>query len=77
MNGVFDENEEEEDFEDIDFIFLVEFLVLEFYGKFVVFSVRKVGCEWVYMVDINRLMFNFQELVLDLVREWLFEFDNF
>lgn len=65
------------DGDDIDDIFFVEFLVFEFYGVFVVFSVRKVGKEWVYMVDIRYEMINFCEFVLDMVCEWFFEFDMF
>ncbi|CAP67187.1 uncharacterized protein PODANS_1_22010 [Podospora anserina S mat+] len=76
-NGASDENEEEEDLEDIDSILPVEFPALEPHGKLAASSARKAGREWAHMVDINRPMPNFQELVPDPAREWPFELDNF
>lgn len=71
------EEEEEEDGEDIDALLPVEFPSLEPRGNLAASSVRKAGKEWAHMVDINRGIPNFRELVPDMAREWPFELDNF
>ncbi|KAJ4298393.1 Antiviral helicase ski2 [Collariella sp. IMI 366227] len=70
-------DEEDEDVEDIDSILPVEFPALEPRGILAVSSARKAGREWAHMVDINREMPNFRELVPDMAREWPFELDTF
>ncbi|KAL2150106.1 hypothetical protein VTH82DRAFT_7782 [Thermothelomyces myriococcoides] len=72
-----DEEGEEEAMEDIDSILPVEFPALEPRGTLAASSARKAGREWAHMVDVNREMPNFRELVPDMAREWPFELDTF
>ncbi|KAL1864658.1 hypothetical protein VTK73DRAFT_5742 [Phialemonium thermophilum] len=75
-----DDGEEEEPLgeeEDIDAILPVEFPALEPHGALAPSSARKAGREWAHMVDINREIPNFRELVPDMAREWPFELDTF
>ncbi|KAI0008213.1 DSHCT-domain-containing protein [Xylariaceae sp. FL0662B] len=74
--GVEDETEGEED-QDIDALLPVEFPALEPHGNLAASSARKAGREWAHMVDINRGIPNFRELVPDMAREWPFELDTF
>ncbi|KAH6688959.1 antiviral helicase SKI2 [Plectosphaerella plurivora] len=78
-NGVEEDasDETEEDGEDIDAILPVEFPALEPHGTLAASSARKVGKEWAHMVDIDRDITNFRELVPDMAREWPFELDTF
>lgn len=71
------DEDEDEDVEDIDSILPVEFPALEPRGTLAASSARKAGREWAHMVDINRPMPNFRELVPDMAREWPFELDTF
>ncbi|KAI1177758.1 DSHCT domain-containing protein [Nemania sp. FL0916] len=75
-NGVEEEPNEEED-EDIDALLPVEFPALEPHAGLAASSARKAGREWAHMVDINRDITNFRELVPDMAREWPFELDTF
>jgi antiviral helicase SKI2 len=75
-NGIEQELEDEED-EDIDALLPVEFPALEPHAKLAASSARKAGREWAHMVDINRDITNFRELVPDMAREWPFELDTF
>ncbi|KAI1359257.1 DSHCT domain-containing protein [Xylaria arbuscula] len=68
-----DENEDE----DIDALLPVEFPALEPHGGLAASNARKAGREWAHMVDINREIPNFRELVPDMAREWPFELDTF
>ncbi|ROT37524.1 DSHCT domain-containing protein [Sodiomyces alkalinus F11] len=70
---------EEEDGEDVDIdtILPVEFPALEPHGTLASSSARKARREWAHMVDINRDIPNFRELVPDMAREWPFELDTF
>ena len=68
-----DEDEEEED---IDSILPVEFAAFEPRGTLAA-SKKMGGKEWAHMVDINRDITNFRELVPDMAREWPFELDTF
>lgn len=71
------EEEQDEESEDIDTLLPVEFPALEPHGNLAVSSARKAGREWAHMVDINRGIPNFRELVPDMAREWPFELDTF
>ncbi|KAI1186549.1 DSHCT domain-containing protein [Nemania serpens] len=73
LNGAEDEGEDE----DIDALLPVEFPALEPHAKLAASSARKAGREWAHMVDINREIPNFRELVPDMAREWPFELDTF
>ncbi|KAH0543677.1 hypothetical protein FGG08_001992 [Glutinoglossum americanum] len=63
--------------EDIDAILPVEFPALEPRGQLVTSASRRVGREWAHMVDVNRHIPNFRELVPDMAKEWPFELDTF
>ncbi|KAF3768594.1 antiviral helicase [Cryphonectria parasitica EP155] len=67
----------EEDGEDIDALLPVEFPALEPRGQLSASNTRRAGREWAHMVDINREIPNFRELVPDMAREWPFELDTF
>ena len=72
-----DEETEQEEGEDIDALLPVEFPALEPHGKLAASSARKAGKEWAHMVDINKGIPNFRELVPDMARDWPFELDTF
>ena len=82
-NGVGDDvHGEENDFgdgsgEDIDSLLPVEFPALEPHGLLAASTTRKGGREWAHMVDVNRNITNFRELVPNMAREWPFELDTF
>ena len=77
-NGAEGDNEtEQEEGEDIDALLPVEFPALEPHGKLAASSARKAGKEWAHMVDINKGIPNFRELVPDMARDWPFELDTF
>ncbi|GAP87983.1 putative dshct domain-containing protein [Rosellinia necatrix] len=75
-DGIEDEPDDEED-EDIDALLPVEFPALEPHANLAASSARKAGREWAHMVDINKDITNFRELVPDMAREWPFELDTF
>ncbi|KAK4190592.1 NUC185 domain-containing protein [Podospora australis] len=68
---------DEDDIEDIDAILPVEFPALEPHGKLAASSAKRAGREWAHMVDIDREITNFSELVPDPARVWPFELDTF
>lgn len=72
-----EEEIDEEDSEDIDTLLPVEFPALEPHGNLSSAKARKAAREWAHMVDINRDIPNFKELVPDMAREWPFELDTF
>ena len=82
-NGVGDDadrnenNSGDESEEDIDSLLPVEFPALEPHGPLATSSTRKGGREWAHMVDVNRNITNFRELVPNMAREWPFELDTF
>lgn len=76
-NGVEEEPNDEDEDEDIDALLPVEFPALEPHANLAASSARKAGREWAHMVDINRDIPNFRELVPDMAREWPFELDTF
>ena len=63
--------------EDIDSLLPVEFPALQPHGPLAISSIKKGGREWAHMVDVNRDITNFRELVPDMAREWPFELDTF
>lgn len=65
----------DDDWDDIDTLLPVEFPALEPRGKLA--PSKKAGRSWAHMVDINREIPNFRELVPDMAREWPFELDTF
>lgn len=67
-----DENEE-----DIDSLLPVEFPAFEPRGLLAASKSKRGGKEWAHMVDVNRDITNFQDLVPDMARIWTFELDTF
>jgi antiviral helicase SKI2 len=63
--------------EEIDSLLPVEFPALAPHGPLAMATSRKGGREWAHMVDINREITNFGDLVPDMAREWPFELDTF
>ncbi|KAK2853212.1 hypothetical protein FQN49_005295 [Arthroderma sp. PD_2] len=75
-----DENDEEstsEDEEDIDSLLPVEYPALEPRGQLIQSSLKKARKEWAHVVDVNKEITNFYELVPDMAREYPFELDTF
>ncbi|KAI9700715.1 MAG: hypothetical protein M1836_002084 [Candelina mexicana] len=66
-----------EDDEVIDSILPVEYPALQPRGPLAPSSSKRKGKEWAHMVDINRDITNFKELVPDMARTWPFELDTF
>ena len=63
--------------DDIDSLLPVEFPALEPHGLLTASSTKRPGREWAHMVDVNRHIANFHELVPEMAREWPFELDTF
>ena len=70
-----DPRDEPED--DIDSLLPVEFPALEPHRILTASTARRGGKEWAHMVDINRDITNFGDLVPDVARSWPFELDTF
>lgn len=70
------EDEEDED-EEIDDLLPVEFPALAAKGPLALSRANRGGHEWAHMVDVNRPMPNFRDLVPEMAREWPFELDTF
>ena len=67
---------EDEDEDDIDSLLPVEFPALAPRNQLAA-SRHKPGKQWAHMVDVNRQMPNFRDLVPEMAREWPFELDTF
>jgi antiviral helicase SKI2 len=63
--------------EEIDSLLPIEFPALAPHGPLSMAASRKGGREWAHMVDINRDITNFRELVPEMAREYPFELDTF
>ncbi|RAL11672.1 SKI complex RNA helicase subunit SKI2 [Aspergillus homomorphus CBS 101889] len=73
-----DDEAELSDEEDIDSLLPVEFPALEPHAPLLAgVQQRKSGREWAHVVDVNKDIPNFRELVPDMAREWPFELDTF
>lgn len=72
-----DVSDEEDEEEDIDALLPVEFPALEPRSQLLAGVHRQKGKEWAHVVDINKDIPNFNELVPDMAREWPFELDTF
>ncbi|PWY73715.1 antiviral helicase [Aspergillus heteromorphus CBS 117.55] len=73
-----DDEAELSDEEDIDSLLPVEFPALEPHAPLLAgVQQRKTGREWAHVVDVNKDIPNFRELVPDMAREWPFELDTF
>ncbi|OQE32074.1 hypothetical protein PENSTE_c001G00960 [Penicillium steckii] len=71
-NGLSDDEEE-----DIDALLPVEFAALEPRNPLLAGIQKQKGKEWAHVVDVNKEITNFSELVPDMAREWPFELDTF
>jgi antiviral helicase SKI2 len=72
------EKEEENEGEDeIDALLPVEFPALVPHGALSMARSSKGGREWAHMVDVNREITNFKELVPEMARDYPFELDTF
>ena len=74
---VVESNSSDDSEEDIDSLLPVEFQALMPHGPLATTTMKRGGREWAHMVDINRDITNFRELVPDMAREWPFELDTF
>ncbi|KAG9902827.1 antiviral helicase, partial [Aureobasidium melanogenum] len=72
-----DEDEDEGEEEELDALLPVEFPALAARGQLGLSSNKRSGHEWAHMVDVNRPMPNFRDLVPEMAREWPFEPDTF
>ncbi|EOD49113.1 Helicase [Neofusicoccum parvum] len=70
-------DEEHQDDDDIDSLLPVEFPALAPRGNLSLSASKRANKEWAHMVDVNRDIPNFRELVPDMAREWPFELDTF
>ncbi|RAL68663.1 hypothetical protein DID88_007372 [Monilinia fructigena] len=71
------ESSDDEEEDDIDSMLPVEFPALEPHGALAASTTRRGGREWAHMVDVQRDIPNFRELVPDMARDWPFELDTF
>ncbi|KAK4919862.1 Antiviral helicase ski2, partial [Elasticomyces elasticus] len=67
----------EDDDTDLEDLLPVEFAALQPRGQLSAASTTKSGREWAHVVDINKDLPNFKELVPDMARTWPFELDIF
>lgn len=72
-----EEQVSDEEEEDIDSLLPVEFPALEPRGQLVPAAAKKGKKEWAHVVDVNKEITNFHDLVPDMAREWPFELDTF
>ncbi|KAK2741567.1 hypothetical protein FQN57_005550 [Myotisia sp. PD_48] len=72
-----DEGLESEDEEDLDNLLPVEYPALEPRGQLVPSSSKNARKEWAHVVDINKEITNFYDLVPEMAREYPFELDTF
>jgi antiviral helicase SKI2 len=84
-NGAADDDEivedaaesDDEEEEELDALLPVEFPALAPHGTLLAGRNKHGGREWAHMVDVNRDITNFKELVPEMAREWPFELDTF
>jgi antiviral helicase SKI2 len=72
-----DEVMSEDDEQDIDSLLPVEFPAFEPRSQLLAASAQKGGREWAHVVDVNKEITNFHDLVPDMAKEWPFELDTF
>ncbi|KAL8834030.1 MAG: hypothetical protein Q9170_003961 [Blastenia crenularia] len=63
--------------EAIDDLLPIEFPALQPHGALAASSAKRGGKEWAHLIDINREIPNFSELVPGMARTWPFELDVF
>ncbi|KAK3673037.1 Antiviral helicase ski2 [Recurvomyces mirabilis] len=77
VNGVTPEEADEDDEEEVDALLPIEFPALAPHGTLAIARNKHGGREWAHMVDVNRDITNFKELVPEMARTWPFELDTF
>ncbi|KAF2769640.1 antiviral helicase [Teratosphaeria nubilosa] len=77
IDGADSDEAEDEGDDDIDDLLPVEFPALAPHGTLAMARNKHGGREWAHMVDVNRDITNFRELVPEMAREWPFELDTF
>lgn len=77
VNGTAEENDDEDGDEELDALLPVEFPALAPHRALTVARNKQGGREWAHMVDVNRDITNFKELVPEMARDWPFELDTF
>ncbi|TKA63992.1 hypothetical protein B0A55_10121 [Friedmanniomyces simplex] len=77
VNGATPEETEDKGEEEVDALLPVEFPALAPHGPLAIARNKHGGREWAHMVDINRDITNFKELVPEMARTWPFELDTF
>jgi antiviral helicase SKI2 len=70
-------SDDEEEDDDLLNLLPVEFPALEPHSQLLASSKKKGGKEWAHIVDVNREISNFKELVPEMARQWHFELDTF
>ncbi|GAB7361926.1 hypothetical protein MBLNU230_g1964t1 [Neophaeotheca triangularis] len=75
--AVAEEEREDEGEEELDELLPVEFPALAPHGPLAMSRNKHGGREWAHMVDVNRDITNFHELVPEMARTWPFEPDTF
>lgn len=70
-------SDEDDEDEALDDLLPVEFPALQPHGQLLPSSVRKGGKEWAHVIDINKGIANFRDLVPEMAKEWPFELDTF
>lgn len=63
--------------EAIDELLPIEFPALQPHGVLAASTAKRGGKEWAHLIDINREISNFSELVPEMARTWPFELDTF
>ncbi|KAK3710809.1 Antiviral helicase ski2 [Vermiconidia calcicola] len=63
--------------EEVDSLLPIEFPALAPHGPLALARNKQGGREWAHMVDVNRDITNFNELVPEMARTWPFELDTF
>ncbi|KIW25761.1 uncharacterized protein PV07_08915 [Cladophialophora immunda] len=71
------EEDEDDEYADLDDLLPVEFPSLEPRGDLLRATTKAPGKTWAHVVDINKAIPNFAELVPDMARTWPFELDTF
>ena len=76
-NDITPEETDDEAEEEVDALLPIEFPALAPHGTLALSRNKQGGREWAHMVDVDRDITNFRELVPDMARTWPFELDTF
>jgi antiviral helicase SKI2 len=76
-DGISTPLESEDHDRELEDLLPIEFPALEPRGQLLASSTRRGGKEWAHVVDVNKPMDNFHELVPEMAKTWPFELDTF